>query len=165
MSRFQVKAIDTSMGIDGDQILETTASKAKKWVVEKRKSTNRTELASLFAIWSYHIVRSLLGRLIDVERRLASMEHVKISKSLDAEAFDSMTEMAERLQRLEADMADVMASGFRYRGYWQQGKCAKRGDAYTHNGSIWWALRDTQETPDRDSHDWHVAVRKGKDAK
>ncbi len=165
MSRFQVKAIDTSMGIDGDQILESTASKAKKWVVQKRKSTNRTELASLFAIWSYHIVRSLLGRFIDMERRLASIEHVKISKSLDAEAFDSMAEMAERIQRLEADMADVMASGFRYRGYWQQGKSAKRGDAYTHNGSIWWALRDTRETPDRDSNDWHVAVRKGKDAK
>jgi hypothetical protein len=153
------------MGINGQSILQHCADEAKKWLVTNRKSDGSTERGILLAKFAHLICFALLRRMIDVERRLASVEHVKISKSLDVEAFESMTEMAERLQRLEADMADLQNTGFRYRGYWQQGKSAKRGDAYTHNGSIWWALRDTQETPDRDSNDWHVAVRKGKDAK
>jgi|GEM_PF-2980468 len=165
MARFKVKAVDTSMGIDGESILQSCADTTKKWLSRHRKSPDRIQRGLLLAKFASLAIHALISRLVDVERRLASIEHVKISKSLDAEAFDSMTEIAERLQRLEADMADVQSTGFRYRGYWQEGKSAKRGDAYTHNGSIWWALRDTRETPDRDSNDWHVAVRKGKDAK
>lgn len=165
--QFETKAVATDSGIDGSAIQQRAAEAAKAWVRELMKDPpgHRVQKAALLAKLSLGIARSMLGRMIEMEQRIASLEGDGVSKSIDEAAYDEMVAIGERLDRFESTLQEVADSGFRYRGYWQQGKSAKRGDAYTHNGSIWWALRDTQETPDRDSNDWHVAVRKGKDAK
>jgi hypothetical protein len=94
--------------------------------------------------------------------KILQSEHV--SKSLDVEAYDAMGELAERLDRMETTLSEVADSGFRYRGHWRQGMSAKRGDAFTEGGSLWWAIRSTDEKPCNESPDWQIAVRKGRDA-
>jgi hypothetical protein len=49
------------------------------------------------------------------------------------------------------------------RGYWREGTEAKAGDAMTHDGTLWIALRDTKAKPARDSEDWRIGARKGRD--
>lgn len=163
-SRFQIKAVDTSMGIDGQSILQLCADEAKKWLVSNRNSQG-TEKGVLLAKFSHLICFALMRRLIDVERRLASIEHVKISKSLDVEAFDTMTELAERVQQLEAQVTELGDRGFKYRGYWSGGMTAKRNEAYTHDGSIWMAHCTTHDNPSKGSPDWAIICRKGRDGK
>lgn len=51
------------------------------------------------------------------------------------------------------------------RGYWKQGFRAEKGDAVTHDGTLWIALRDNQVKPSLETkEDWRVGVRKGRDA-
>jgi hypothetical protein len=97
--------------------------------------------------------------------RIKSIEGSAITKSLDAAAVDTMAEMAERLDRLESTLQEIADGGFRYRGYWRDGMKAKRGDAFTHDGSLWWAVRPTEDRPCNESMDWQVAVRKGRDTR
>ena len=101
----------------------------------------------------------------DLVERLEKLEAKTVSKSLDAEAFVSLEEMAERLDRLESALQDIAHNGLRYRGYWKSGMRAKRGDAFTHDGSLWWACRDADDMPSRESPNWNIAIRKGRDAK
>lgn len=49
------------------------------------------------------------------------------------------------------------------RGYWREGTQAKTGDAMTHDGTLWIALRDTKAKPMRESEDWRIGARKGRD--
>lgn len=49
------------------------------------------------------------------------------------------------------------------RGYWREGTEAKTGDAMTHDGTLWIALRDTKAKPARESEDWRIGARKGRD--
>lgn len=49
------------------------------------------------------------------------------------------------------------------RGYWREGTEAKAGDAMTHDGTLWIALRDTKAKPARESGDWRIGARKGRD--
>jgi len=50
-----------------------------------------------------------------------------------------------------------------YRGVWRD-RPHKAGDAVTHGGSLWIALRDTKEKPES-GDDWRLAVKKGRDGK
>ncbi|MBE2211198.1 MAG: hypothetical protein IAE66_06285 [Xanthomonadaceae bacterium] len=100
-----------------------------------------------------------------LDARIKSVEASRITKALDAEAIDAMAEMAERLDHLESTLQEIADGGFRYRGYWRQGMQAKRGDAFTHDGSLWWAVRATSDHPCNESADWQVAARKGRDAR
>lgn len=104
---------------------------------------------------------SLITELYD---RIESLEGSTVNKALDASAYDALAELAERLELMEARLAEAEETGFRYRGYWQIGCNAKRGDAYTNDGSLWYALRNTEDKPCRESNDWNVVARKGKDA-
>ncbi len=108
---------------------------------------------------------ALRGQFGPIKTRLVALEKASVSKALDAEAYDVMNSLVDRLGRIETALADMAESGIRYRGYWEGGKKAERGDAFTHNGSLWWAVRNTAETPSNTSPHWMVAVRKGKDAK
>jgi hypothetical protein len=56
------------------------------------------------------------------------------------------------------------AGGIRQRGYWKQGVEAKSGEAWTHNGTAWVAMRDTKSEPatHRES-EWTILARKGRD--
>lgn len=165
MPRFKIKAIDTSMGIDGESILQACADTTKKWLVRHRKSPDRTERGLLLAKFASLAIHALVSRLIDVERRLASIEHVKVSKSLDIEAFDSLTELVERVEKLEASVIELGDRAFDYRGYWSGGMKAKRNEAYTHDGSIWLAHRSTDDTPSKASPAWSIICRKGRDGR
>jgi len=49
------------------------------------------------------------------------------------------------------------------RGYWRDGVEAKAGDAMTQDGSLWIALCDTKAKPCRESGEWRMAARKGRD--
>lgn len=49
------------------------------------------------------------------------------------------------------------------RGYWRQGMKAEKSDVYTEDGSAWIALKDTTTKPNRESGDWRMLVRKGRD--
>lgn len=49
------------------------------------------------------------------------------------------------------------------RGYWREGTEAKTGDGWTHDGTWWIAQRDTKAAPARDSADWRIGARKGRD--
>src|SRR5687768_4193510 len=64
--------------------------------------------------------------------RLRGLESGNATKALDVEAYDAMAELAERLDRAEAQLADMVEHGIRYRGYWSHGTKAARGDCVTH---------------------------------
>lgn len=49
------------------------------------------------------------------------------------------------------------------RGYWREGTEAKTGDAMTHDGTLWIAVRDTKAKPARESEDWRIGARRGRD--
>lgn len=49
------------------------------------------------------------------------------------------------------------------RGYWREGTEAKAGDAMTHDGTLWIARCDTKAKPARESDDWRIGARKGRD--
>lgn len=55
------------------------------------------------------------------------------------------------------------AGGIHGKGYWRDGNKAKSGDAWTHDGSLWVAKKDTDETPATKSGDWMLAARRGRD--
>lgn len=103
-------------------------------------------------------------RMQALERKVDALSGVAVSKALDAEAYDAMGELAERLDRMEKQMTDLAEHRFTYRGYWSKGMSVERGDAYSHNGSLWYAQRQTVAEPSRECPDWIVAARKGSDA-
>ena len=108
---------------------------------------------------------ALAGAAVNAVHALAkSLRSEHVAKSLDVHAYDAMGELAERLDRMETALSEAADNGFRYRGYWRHGMTAKRGDAYTEGGSLWWAVRNTSEKPCSESTDWQLAARKGRDA-
>lgn len=106
-------------------------------------------------------IAPLKDRIAELEGRVKS---VSISKSLDEEAYGELAEVVGRLERLESSISELSDNGFRYRGFYRNGDKAKRGDAYTHDGSLWYCLRNTEDKPCRESNDWNVVARKGRDA-
>jgi hypothetical protein len=57
------------------------------------------------------------------------------------------------------------AGGIRPAGYWKDRVVARAGEAWTHEGTLWIAMRDTSEKPAIDSKDWVIGARKGRDGK
>lgn len=55
------------------------------------------------------------------------------------------------------------AGGLHHKGYWSQGTHAKACESWTHNGTLWIAMRDTTDEPDIRSKDWTIGARKGRD--
>lgn len=141
------------------------AQPATKYVTEKTFNRIIELLMNIVA----ERIEKTDGRLLEITKELrdsiAEMGPSTVTKALDAEAYDAMAEMAERLERLESSVAELADHGFHYRGYWRDGKSAKRNYAFTHNGSLWIAMRDTSDTPSNDSLDWNVIARKGRDGR
>lgn len=104
-------------------------------------------------------LRKEVAALADI---VGAMQSETTLKSLND---PSPSELAARLNAVENEVAALADNGFRYRGFWRDGQHAKRGDAYTHDGSLWWASRDTGDRPCAESMDWSLAVRKGRDAR
>lgn len=55
------------------------------------------------------------------------------------------------------------AGGIRPAGYWKDRTAAKAGEAWTHEGTLWIAMRDTSDKPSTESKDWVIGARKGRD--
>lgn len=55
------------------------------------------------------------------------------------------------------------AGGIRAGGYWREGTRAKAGEAWTQDGSLFIATKDTQSKPDAKDSDWVMAARRGRD--
>lgn len=55
------------------------------------------------------------------------------------------------------------AGGIRPGGYWKERTAAKSGEAWTHEGTLWIAMRDTSDKPSLQSKDWVIGARKGRD--
>ena len=172
MADYRIKAVSTAGGIDGHVVLKDAANDAKLWVKENRLPANastRMERTGLLAKFSAGLCRALLARMIDLEQRIAKLEGIKVAKSLDAEVTDELAELIERVDQIEGRtrelQKDLAETGLRYRGYWRNGMTAKRNDAFTEDGSMWIALRETDDRPCNESADWAVVARKGRDAR
>lgn len=160
--RHWTKGIDTKGGIDARFIWDHATESAKKWVKTnlKEKPTALPQLAGLLAKLAQGLAISTLGRVIDLERRIDALEGYVPA---DGEAFSEVAKCMERLDTMEAELSERT---IRYRGYWRQGMEAKRGDAVTESGSLWIAIRSTDEKPGHNpGSDWSLAARKGQDAK
>ena len=55
------------------------------------------------------------------------------------------------------------AGGIRPGGYWREGTKAKAGEAWVHDGSTFYAVKDTEGKPESKSGDWIIGARKGRD--
>ena len=55
------------------------------------------------------------------------------------------------------------AGGIRPAGYWREGTKAKAGEAWVHDGSTWFATKDTNTKPSTSAEGWIIAARKGRD--
>lgn len=54
----------------------------------------------------------------------------------------------------------------RHGGFWSEGKGAKAGESWTHDGALWIAKRETGAKPCLENReDWILAARKGRDGK
>lgn len=52
------------------------------------------------------------------------------------------------------------------KGYWRDGCSAEKGDAYTHDGNWWIALKSTTAKPSAQAKDdWRMGARKGRDGR
>lgn len=85
-----------------------------------------------------------------------------IARDYDADAH----EIVERyISGGEVKELRYPAGGIVHRGYWGEGKRARAGDAYTHNGCLWIAQRNTDAEPTPANPDWCIGARKGRDGK
>lgn len=51
------------------------------------------------------------------------------------------------------------------RGYYREGMASEKGDIVTHDGNAWIAQRDTKTKPCRESADWRMLARRGRDGR
>jgi len=73
-----------------------------------------------------------------------------------------LKKLSVRIERIEQANAE---KGIRFRGFYRDGMEARTGDAVTHDGSLWIAVRGTNEAPSPGSPDWCLAARKGRDGR
>lgn len=57
------------------------------------------------------------------------------------------------------------AGGIVPKGYWREGVKAGASEAWTHEGTLWIALRATSEKPGITAKDWTIGARRGRDGK
>lgn len=50
------------------------------------------------------------------------------------------------------------------KGYWREGTRAKANEAWTHDGTLWIAKRETDSKPGIGNDDWFIGARKGRDS-
>jgi hypothetical protein len=83
--------------------------------------------------------------------------------------LDTLKSLNARLALLEARPAtlDISAIADAYKGVWSQAEYGK-GSICTHKGSLWLAMADTSDQPDRAPDAWKMIMRKprhGRDGK
>jgi hypothetical protein len=72
--------------------------------------------------------------------------------------------VTKRLGPLLARIAELESrtANFRYCGVFRQGDSYALGNFVTHDGSVWHANRDTDETPGTPGGAWQLAVKRGR---
>lgn len=75
----------------------------------------------------------------------------------------SILELHEKVEDLEHRLSEVQT--LKYVGTWREGQQHQAGDAVTHDGSLWIALRETITRPGEQRSGWQLAVKRGKDGK
>lgn len=82
---------------------------------------------------------------------------------------DCTVEVEDGVATLKFVRGDVVKSvsfpipDLKHVGFWGPGAFAKAGQFTTHDGHLWMARRDTNETPSYQANDWQLAARKGAD--
>lgn len=82
---------------------------------------------------------------------------------------DCTVEVEDGVATLKFVRGDVVKSvsfpipEFTHIGFWGPTMTAKAGQFTTHDGHLWMARRDTNETPNYQAKDWQLAARKGAD--
>lgn len=92
----------------------------------------------------------------------ADIDIMEYSRSLGEVIREAIKPLKDRIAALEGEVAE---RGIRFRGYWRDGLTVRKGDCITNDGSLWVAVRDTDEAPNSSSPDWCLAARKGRDGK
>jgi hypothetical protein len=70
----------------------------------------------------------------------------------------------DRITVLEAEVERAKAAPFQYTGVYEPGRMYQMNQLATFNGSLWIALRTTQQKP-ADGDGWQLCVRAGRDGK
>lgn len=88
--------------------------------------------------------------------------------SLDSFDMDYLPETHEILLKATAAGRSkelrYPAGGIQPAGYWREGTKAEKGQAWTHDGSLWIAIKATPAKPEnKPGGDWVLAARKGRD--
>jgi hypothetical protein len=91
-----------------------------------------------------------------------ALDGIAVTKTLDTEAYEAMTEMAERVEQLEATLNQISDGAVRFRGYWRDGDVAQKGDAFSHNGSTYRANVETETEPGTAGGAWSTLARGAK---
>lgn len=74
------------------------------------------------------------------------------------DALDALAALAERVEKLEAATAEVQTRGLKFCGVFQRALTYRTGDVTTFKGSLWCAIRPTEQMPG-ESGDWQLIVR------
>jgi hypothetical protein len=69
------------------------------------------------------------------------------------------------VKALEARVAALEESKFRFLGAWSEGLQARAGNAVAHDGSTWIAVESTTKRPGTDNSGWILAAKRGRDAR
>lgn len=171
--RKSIAELEKEGRIDGQLIEELAATMEKVEALEKGIETkglftsDRDErgIADALIDREGHLVLSMtdgttknLGRVVG--RDGISLESRQLSYDEEAHEVVERWCVGETTREFR-----YPASGIHYGGFWREGMTVQASRAVTHAGSLWIALRETREKPCRESEDWCIAARKGRDAK
>lgn len=160
--------------IDGDVSYPSEApppAPAKKATPAARPGMTRKEQEILIAVAKkVNDLDELTARFMQmVTKKIEKLDATAVTKGIDAEVIDELGGVFERIEALETTAQflrkEVADKRMVFRGFWRHGKEANKNELFTHNGSCWIAIRDTDEAPSESSPDWTLIARKGRDAK
>jgi HK97 family phage prohead protease len=138
-----IKGIATKGGIDANQIYAACSERSKSWVQTKFKESPKSlpQFAALIAKLAQGLAINTLGRVIDMEKRIAALEG---AKSIDADIADDVAKCIERIAELDSATKD---RGLKFMGRWNRDVDYHRGEITTHAGALWVASRPTTDAP------------------
>lgn len=73
--------------------------------------------------------------------------------------------LVDHCNALEARLAELEKTPFAFKGVHEAGSLYSKNEVVTHDGSMWVALRTTQQRPGDGGDGWVLAVKRGRDAR
>lgn len=102
-----------------------------------------------------------LGKLVNLTKAYVAAHAVFIGRRTLA----LHNGLADRIDQLERRLAEVEGEPLAYKGTHEVGRLYERNSVVTHAGSMWVALRRTQQRPGDGGDAWQLAVKAGRDAR